>query len=230
MATTNIDRLRTVGPRRARTVKRVGCWGDEHVAGCSLSSPMCRARRAPTRCYCPAYHFPHRMGSGLCGNADAAAELLYGPATCPTPAIGEQGMTHSRWWLARCAIVACLAPALGMEGGGLVLLPEMVMTFRAWLSGEALAPRDVANHGIPAGNSGAVKRWFVARRAIVDMLLPLLVEFNGTMVRADVAQRMRDLFTGAVRPPVLPNARKLAVTKAEPYTWNPPVSAAAAPF
>ena len=51
------------------------CWGPkpgQHVKGCRLGRPLCRWRRAtnPKRrvCECPAYWFPHRIGSGLCGD------------------------------------------------------------------------------------------------------------------------------------------------------------------
>jgi len=39
-----------------------------------------RLRKATRRpCHCPAYHYPHRYGSGLCGNQEAQNLLLYGP-------------------------------------------------------------------------------------------------------------------------------------------------------
>ncbi len=30
-------------------------------------------------CDCPAYKFPHRQGSGICGDRDAFALKVYGP-------------------------------------------------------------------------------------------------------------------------------------------------------
>lgn len=49
------------------------CWGPDpkqHLRACRKARPRCRWRRAlsPTRrvCECPAYHFPHRSGSGAC--------------------------------------------------------------------------------------------------------------------------------------------------------------------
>lgn len=50
-----------------------------HVKGCRPGRPRCRYRR-PVPCDCPAYKFPHRQGSGLCGNRDAFAALRYGPS------------------------------------------------------------------------------------------------------------------------------------------------------
>jgi hypothetical protein len=32
-------------------------------------------------CDCPAYKFPHRAGSGICGDPDAFALKVYGPSS-----------------------------------------------------------------------------------------------------------------------------------------------------
>ncbi len=53
------------------------CHGNEHngvkhAKGCRRGRPLCRWMRKtnPKRkvCGCDAYHFPHRKGSGRCGN------------------------------------------------------------------------------------------------------------------------------------------------------------------
>jgi hypothetical protein len=61
------------------------CWGaasEQHAAGCRRGRPLCRFRRKtnPKRraCFCPAYHFPHRFGGGLCGNPAAIDALIWG--------------------------------------------------------------------------------------------------------------------------------------------------------
>jgi hypothetical protein len=62
------------------------CWGPEvnqHAPGCRPGRPLCRwARRVrPKRrpCNCGAYHFPHRLGGGLCGHPDRLAKVMWGP-------------------------------------------------------------------------------------------------------------------------------------------------------
>jgi hypothetical protein len=51
------------------------CNQYEHAKGCRPGRPLCRWMRrvrADKRgvCDCPAYHFPHRRGSGLCGHPE----------------------------------------------------------------------------------------------------------------------------------------------------------------
>jgi len=221
MATTNIDNLhgnrvaKRIAAKRNRCPKPfMGCQSAEHhAAGCTPSSPKCRWRRPPP-CRCAAYHFPHAPGA-KCGNPDRDA-----PRRVTAPAPGVDGMTKSRWWRARCAIVAHLAPVLA---GG-VISPDAAAYCRDLLAGDVEPPQGVtgrAAHKIPAGNPGLVKRWYVSRRAIVDLLLPLLVE-DGAVVPCDLGERIAALLSGAQRPPVLPNARTLARTKAAPYAWTPP--------
>jgi hypothetical protein len=71
--------------KKASTKKRVdafvrssSCHGSKklgyrHHRDCRPGRPLCAAMRAinPKRraCGCDAYHFPHRVGSGVCGNA-----------------------------------------------------------------------------------------------------------------------------------------------------------------
>ena len=60
------------------------CWKDFHIQGCRKGRPRCREmRRLATGrgpCICPAYHFPHRFGSGVCGNPMLMNDLVWGPA------------------------------------------------------------------------------------------------------------------------------------------------------
>ncbi len=54
------------------------CYGNEfkctHAPGCRPGRPLCKWRRKATSkyhvCNCPAYFFPHRSGSGLCGHPE----------------------------------------------------------------------------------------------------------------------------------------------------------------
>lgn len=59
------------------------CRPGAHLSGCSPGRPRCRAHRAKNRkwkiCRCDWYPFPHRKGSGLCGNQTKQWERLYGP-------------------------------------------------------------------------------------------------------------------------------------------------------
>jgi hypothetical protein len=59
------------------------CWGpraEQHCAGCRIGRPRCRWRRkAVGLCHCEAYHYPHRKGSGPCGNDEAMALICWGP-------------------------------------------------------------------------------------------------------------------------------------------------------
>ncbi len=51
---------------------------NTHKKGCRPGRPRCRARRG-TPCRCLAYHYPHRVGSGLCGHPDRINALVWGP-------------------------------------------------------------------------------------------------------------------------------------------------------
>jgi hypothetical protein len=42
------------------------CYDHAHVKDCRPGRPLCRYRRAAP-CWCLAYHYPHRLGSGACG-------------------------------------------------------------------------------------------------------------------------------------------------------------------
>ncbi len=54
------------------------CYGPDaararHAVGCRPARPLCRFMRQAQKakygvCGCGAYHFPHRRGSGQCGN------------------------------------------------------------------------------------------------------------------------------------------------------------------
>jgi hypothetical protein len=63
-----------------RRSKRESCIRDKHVNGCCLSHPKCRWMRKlnPKHkvCNCPAYHFPHRINSGLCGHPERMWEVV----------------------------------------------------------------------------------------------------------------------------------------------------------
>jgi hypothetical protein len=58
------------------------CWGaanHKHKPGCRKGRPLCRWRRA-SPCTCPAYHYPHRNGSGRCGDPVKMDAWVHGPA------------------------------------------------------------------------------------------------------------------------------------------------------
>ncbi len=51
-----------------------GAYAHQHAIHCRPARPRCRWRRkANGLCHCHAYHYPHRDGSGMCGD-DAAYE------------------------------------------------------------------------------------------------------------------------------------------------------------
>ena len=61
------------------------CYGPDkahitHAAGCHLGRPLCRWQRALNArrrvCWCGAYPWPHRVGSGPCGRADGMPAVL----------------------------------------------------------------------------------------------------------------------------------------------------------
>lgn len=63
---------------------RKRCSGPErHVKKCRPHRPLCRwqAKVLPRYrvCACGVYHFPHRAGSGLCGNPEKAFDRYMGP-------------------------------------------------------------------------------------------------------------------------------------------------------
>ena len=55
---------------------------EQHARGCRRGRPLCRWRRAenPKRRACgfDAYHFPHRIESGRCGNLEAMWAFVSG--------------------------------------------------------------------------------------------------------------------------------------------------------
>lgn len=63
----------------------IRCKGPScHVAGCSPGRPRCYWSRKDNPkwvvCRCDCYHFPHRKGSGRCGNHALMNLLVWGPA------------------------------------------------------------------------------------------------------------------------------------------------------
>jgi len=63
------------------------CHGNEisgftHARNCRPGRPLCRARRKIREkrrpCGCDAYHFPHRKGSGACGDVELRWARVYG--------------------------------------------------------------------------------------------------------------------------------------------------------
>jgi len=63
---------------------RALCHGTRHVKGCRPGRPQCKLMRKvrPQRkpCYCDRYHYPHRTGSGCCGDIEKMWDRVYGPA------------------------------------------------------------------------------------------------------------------------------------------------------
>lgn len=211
------------------------CWGpgeDQHLDTCSRATPRCTWRRAATRCYCLAYHYPHRKGSGKC--ATGLNEVVYRP-TAPT-AIGEatpsgRKMSEARWWNARAAVASMLEGALAIAVAAPVLLTaDMLAYAAAVLTGEASAP--AAKHGIPRGNLAKVRAWYVVRRAVSDLIVPHLAAWEGTVLPHEAAVAARELLAGTRKPPVLPDARKLAKTKGKGFAVEEerPDPKAAVPF
>ena len=53
-----------------------------HRVGCRPGRPLCRWMRVVEEkysvCTCPAYHFPHRRNSGLCGHPERLTAMLWG--------------------------------------------------------------------------------------------------------------------------------------------------------
>lgn len=88
--------------------RRETCWRtagrvETHIRACRPGRPCCKWRRAALAakqagsekplppCDCPAYPFPHRPRSGLCGDPDAFAAKRYAfvPASCPAVTYAE---------------------------------------------------------------------------------------------------------------------------------------------
>lgn len=65
-------------PERCHGTKR----GARHAAYCRPGRPRCRWRRREAGiCRCGAYHYPHRDGSGRCGEPEALDAWAHGPAS-----------------------------------------------------------------------------------------------------------------------------------------------------
>lgn len=43
---------------------------ESHKRNCRPGRPLCRWRRAPSKCGCDAYHYPHRRNGGLCNETN----------------------------------------------------------------------------------------------------------------------------------------------------------------
>lgn len=198
------------------------CYGpdaDQHAKGCSASHPLCRWRRAATRCLCDAYHYPHRKGSGFCGNADRRALEMYGDGTIAQLPIGP-AMRENVWWAARAEI----ADAWAM-GGAPIVRPALADRARALLEGRATPAARV-----PALRGGELRRWFAARRAVCELLLPYLRSADGSVVPPDLDAAMRAILSGAAPVPRRPDARKPRAVR-DPLTWKAPArEATEAPF
>lgn len=198
MATTDIDRLRTVGPRKAKNVTFNGCWGpeaDKHQAGCSPSTPMCRYRR-PAPCNCPALHFPHRAGSGRCGKG--SAHLYKAPVPTPIGGVTPSGhrMSEAAWLRARSAVAAMVLPAITQTGifagEPPILTTEMLAAAAALLTGE-VAVSDVSPQFWRPSNGYAHGRTVLCH--IADLVADLVAEHSGdasgTMLSPDAVSRVR---------------------------------------
>lgn len=64
-------------------MKRARCSGPfRHCKECRKGRPLCRWRRKLTKkykkCDCDRYHFPHRMGSGRCGDEEKYIAWMMG--------------------------------------------------------------------------------------------------------------------------------------------------------
>ena len=156
-----------------------------------------------------AYPFPHRPGSGFCGKADRQDGRAYGTELHP-PAIGE--VSERVWWAARAAVVE----HLGLAEGNVIITPEM-----ADLAREMLAGRTAASPVLPDLHGYPLRQWYMARRAVVELLYPLLVA-DGTVLAAHTADEVCALLSGSKTAPRLPNARTLRKTKPLPYTVKAP--------
>ena len=64
-------------------MSRKRCCQAEHAPGCRPGRPLCRwmAKMKPRYhvCFCDAYWFPHRSGSGLCGDPEKQCARYFGP-------------------------------------------------------------------------------------------------------------------------------------------------------
>jgi hypothetical protein len=79
-------RARRSNPRRR--VARAVCYGTDpahahHVKACRPGRPLCKYRRLEREnrrpCYCGAYPFAHRHGSGRCGDPEKMETFVHGP-------------------------------------------------------------------------------------------------------------------------------------------------------
>jgi hypothetical protein len=201
MATTNIDRLRTVGPRK-RQHGNPCCFGPDaehitHIKGCTKWRPKCRWNRLKKHgppCVCVSVGFPHRAGSyDRCERRGAASvgDAIYGPPRLDAPAPGAQTaagtrMGEAQWWRARVAVSNLVEEAV--RAGSSVLTPEAVTFARAVLTGEATA----ANVTVVLGRGRklllANHAWYEARRAVTDVVLPYLARGDGVVLPPDVAE------------------------------------------
>lgn len=80
------------GPLKHRRVRfanekqSCGCWRSGnvviHAPACRPGRPLCRWMRAVIAkyapCCCPAYPWPHRAGSGLCGDTTKMTAQIWG--------------------------------------------------------------------------------------------------------------------------------------------------------
>jgi hypothetical protein len=114
-----------------------------------------------------------------------------------------------------------VAPMLHV-GVSVILTAEMVELARQYLAGEVRA--SVAR---PEGN---VRIWWRARRAVADLLVPYLTDPDGTVLPAHVADQARGMLTGAVKPPVLADAYRLAKTHAPRFQPAVAPASGEAPF
>ncbi len=73
------------------------CYGaapSQHAAYCRPGRPRCRWRRREAGiCSCGAYHYPHRTGSGRCGNLEAQDHHAHGPAS-EARALAYEALPH----------------------------------------------------------------------------------------------------------------------------------------
>lgn len=73
----------------------VDAYGEyRHRGGCCPGRPACRKQRKEEGlCYCAAYHYPHRSGSGRCGSPEQMDRFIYGPRRD----VGEEAEVDTDW-------------------------------------------------------------------------------------------------------------------------------------
>lgn len=135
---------------------------------------------------------------------------MYGTALRP-PTIGE--VSERVWWAARAAVVE----ELGLADGNVVITEEQGTRAADLLRG--VVP---ASPTVPALRGHALREWYKARRAVVDLLLPLVIQRGGAVIPPDTAAHIRGLLNGTVRVPTLRDARTLAKSKAPAYELAKP--------